>query len=564
MRENINFVGDNGFSMNSLVFKIGIIIITVCIIQGCRPKDGEDDKLNHYAQIDREIEMVSSYDTDKTRRIRELENRLTEHPSPQLEKEITDWLIEEFESYNSDSALYYINKNLVNPIVRENRQLETSLLIKKADIAAHAGLFGEATEILKDINPRGLDSITLENYYSAYCDLYQYQSEYATNSEYAKTHEKLRELYIDSIAMIASPASINYVVNHAASSARNGNFGEAEKMLLEKLDNYNIGNRNYSILSSILADIYKQKGDKENYIKYISNAVISDIRGSIKENMAIRALATECYENGDLERADRYLRQSFADANFYSARMRNAQSSRMLPVIGEAYTTQQKETQHQLRVLVTFVSILAAGFILISIFAFIQVRKVRVINKKTKEMLDEVSTLSNRLKEVNGELSETNRSLQGAYAMQKEYSVLFLEYCSLAISALQQYQQSLKVAAAQGNIETIRKKIDSTTIENKTLGEFYSKFDEAILNLYPNFVEKFNSILKPEERISLKPNESLNTELRVFALIKIGINDSEKIAKFLRCSLTTVYTYRSKTKKKALNPDSFDEDLMKI
>lgn len=335
-------------------------------------------------------------------------------------------------------------------------------------------------------------------------------------------------------------------------------------MLLEKLGNYSSGDRNYSILSSILADIYKQKGDKENYSKYICNTVISDIQGSIKENMAIRALATECYDEGDLERADRYLRQSFADANFYSARLRNAQSSRMLPVIGEAYTTHQKSTQHQLRLLVIFISILAAGFILISIFALVQVRKVRAVNRRTKEMLDEVSTLSSRLKDVNSELSETNQNLQGAYAMQKEYSVLFLEYCSLAISALQQYQQSLKVAVAQGNLETIRKKIESPNIENKTLAEFYSKFDEAILNIYPNFVEKFNSLLKPEDRIELKPKEGLNTELRVFALIRIGITDSEKIANFLRCSLTTIYTYRSKTKKKAINPDKFDEDLMRI
>ena len=179
-------------------------------------------------------------------------------------------------------------------------------------------------------------------------------------------------------------------------------------------------------------------------------------------------------------------------------------------------------------------------------------------------MLDEVSSLSQRLSSVNKELNHTNEELQASNALKGEYAVLFMEYCSLAISALQQYQQSMKVAAAQGNLDVLKKKIDSVNIENKTLAEFYSKFDEAVLNLYPHFVEKFNALLKPEDRIELKPKEMLNTELRVFALIRLGITDSEKIASFLRCSLSTIYTYRSKMKKKAIRPDSFEQDLSLI
>lgn len=534
-------------------------------LQNCGDSNNiSEENQELYEQIDKEIDKAGYYQEEKERRIDNIKERMQKETSPEVKRELTDWLIGEYEAYISDSAVYYINQNLENPSVKKNPNLELGLLIKKADIAAHAGLFGEAAEILENIDKSLLDSILLENYYSAYCDLYQYQSEYANESEYAVNHEKLREQYIDSICRIADPSSINFVVYRAASAARNGDFNEAERMLREKLDKYHSGDRNFSILSSILADIYKQKGDKNRYREYIGKSVISDLQGAIKENMAIRALATECFEEGDLERADRYLRQSFADANFYAARMRNAQSSRMLPVIGEAYNHKQKESNHKLTLFVIFISILAAGFIVISLFAFSQVKKVREINKKTKGMLDEVSALSKKLADVNNELSVTNDDLKSSNAIQKEYAVLFMEYCSLAISALQSYQQSLKVAATQGSLETLKKRIDSANIENKTLAEFYSKFDEAILNLYPNFIEKFNSLLKPEDRIELKPKENLNTELRIFALIRIGINDSEKIAKFLRCSLTTVYTYRSKTKKKALDPDTFDESLMKI
>lgn len=538
-----------------------VISLLGLISLGCEnscPKD------SLYYEIDREIEKVSDYEDEKERRIDNIKERLSKEGSQDVKIELINWLIAEYESYISDSALYYINLNLENPKIRDNKSLETALLIKKADVAAHAGLFGEASDILADIDRQNLDPDLLEDYYSAYCDLYQYQSEYATDSEYADNHARLRELYIDSIGRVAPPSSISYVVNQAASEARNGNFPVAEKMLKEHLEKYRPGERNYSILASILADTYKNNGDVENYHFYIGQSVISDIKGAVKENMAMRALATECYEKGDLERADRYLRQSFADANFYAARMRNAQSSRMLPIIGDAYNAEQKKLNHRLRLFVIFISILAFGFILISIFALFQVRKVRAVNKKTKGMLDEVSSLSQRLSSVNKELNHTNEELQASNALKGEYAVLFMEYCSLAISALQQYQQSMKVAAAQGNLDVLKRKIDSANIENKTLAEFYSKFDEAVLNLYPHFVEKFNALLKPEDRIELKPKEMLNTELRVFALIRLGITDSEKIASFLRCSLSTIYTYRSKMKKKAIRPDSFEQDLSLI
>lgn len=541
-----------------------IFILFLIILVGSCGGRNDKGKKSLYAEIDSEIEKVEEYDRQKESRIATIKENISKETSSTAKRELTNWLITEYEAYNSDSALKYININLENPEVKANPYLETLLLIKKGDVTAHAGLFGEAHDILSKVNKNSLDTVQLEQYYSAYCDLYQYQSEYATDSEFGRTSEQMRQLYIDSITMVSLPTSFNYVMYHAADQARKGDFEDAEELLLDNIKKYKKGDRKYSILTSILADIYLQQNNKEKYNQYIGESVISDLQGAIKENMAIRALATICYEDGDLERADRYLRQSFADANFYSARMRNAQSSRMLPVIGEAYIAQQKQMHRSLTLFIIFISILAGAFIFLSIFAFKQVKKVRANNRKKSEMLEKVSKLTQSLTQVNEELSQANKELKASNALRAEYGILFMEYCSLAISALQQYQQSLKVSAMQGNMKALVKKIDSSTIESKTLSEFYSKFDDAIMHLYPQFVDKFNSLLKPEERILLKPGEILNTELRVFALLKIGFSDSEKIAQFLRCSLSTVYTYRSKMKKKAQNPDTFEQDLMEI
>lgn len=139
-----------------------------------------------------------------------------------------------------------------------------------------------------------------------------------------------------------------------------------------------------------------------------------------------------------------------------------------------------------------------------------------------------------------------------------------MQYCSLAISRLEQYHQSLRVVAAQGSAKALQQKIESADVENKLVNDFYERFDEAILKIYPDFIEKFNQLLQPEYRIAVKNGESLNTELRIFALIRLGISDSEKIAEFLRCSLSTIYTYRSKMKKRFVNPDTFEDDVKNI
>lgn len=521
-----------------------------------------DNKL--YDDIDYEIEQIDRYQGEKEKRLDLLRNQFNNETNNIRKAEIGELLIDEFESYNSDSAIYYVNLNLINPEIAKDRRKIQHLQIRKADITAHAGLFQEAASLLEDVTPEITDTAILRDYYSAYCDLYQYQSEYTIDNEYLPAIEKLREEYIDSLTNVSDPNSITYVVNKAGEESRKGNLIEAENRLLNKINEFKSGDRNYSILASILADVYHNAGDKEKYKYYIGQSMISDLRGSIKENMAARALARICYEEGDLEHAERYLRQSFADANFFAARMRTSQSSRMVPIIGDAYHANQIKTKHSLRAYIIVISILAGILILIIIYTILQILKVKKANKNSTKMLLEVAKLSENLKAMNKEVTNANNELMNSNKIKEEYAGLFMQYCSLAISRLEQYHQSLRVLAAQGNTKNLQQKIDSTEIENKLINDFYARFDEAILKIYPDFIEKFNQLLQPEFRITVRNGESLNTELRIFALIRLGISDSEKIAEFLRCSLSTIYTYRSKMKKRSIDPDSFEDEVKNI
>lgn len=517
-----------------------------------------------YDSVDAEMLRSEIYQNQKEARIAILREELARENDEHIVPAILDRLIGEYESYVSDSALYYVNRSLQAPANADKPHTRASLLIRKADISSHAGLFADAIAIMESVPREHLDSTLLEQYYSTYCGIYQYQSEYDNESEFSEVYERQRALYSDSVAMVAAPGSLNHIITAAPELIRVGMPDSAVSLLRSHLDEYTSGTRPYSILASILANVYKNIGETENYKRYLALSTISDIRGVVKENMAVRELSTVIFEEGDIERANRYLKQSFADANFFAARMRNAQSGRMLPIIDEAYAASQNKMQRELRWQMGAISLLVVILALALILILKQVRAARRAGAKLSQRNEELSGLSEQLREANRALASMNDELKESNTIKEEYAAMFMEYCSSTISTLQQYHQSLRVLAAQSSRTALNKKLESSEMIDTALRDFYSRFDEAILNIYPSFVEKFNSLLKPDCRTVLKSGEFLNTELRVFALIRIGITDSAKIAGFLRCSITTVYTYRSKVRRRALRPESFETEVMTI
>ena len=508
--------------------------------------------------LDAEIEKSKEYEDQKNNRITAYKRDYDLSTDKKHRTELINKLIEEFDEYNADSALYYISYNLKRPAVKDIPGEYTRLLIKKGDVYAHAGLFADAFATLQSIPRDSLTIDLLDEYYTTYCALYQYLTEYTSEHQTALEYDKRRSIYADSLSRVIKPESFNHLVFIMTEKARNGDTDTAIQTISKHLEEFQSGTREYSILASTLADIYKTAGFKDDYKRYLILSAISDIRGAVKENMSFREVATVMFENGDVERANRYLKKSIADANFYSAIMRNAQSIKMLPVIDEAYMSVQNKLTNELRAMVWVSSILLLILLITLVFILKQIKSLRRAKDNISVAAEELSHVSGQLREANHELKVKNDELH-------EYAVLFMEYCSSTISSLQHYQQSLRKLTVQGgNRNALLSKLESTEMVDQLLKDFYRRFDEAILNIYPSFVEKFNKLLKPDEQIVLKSGEILNTELRLFALIRLGIDDNAKAAEFLRCSTSTVYTYRSKTKKRALDPDNFENDVRNL
>lgn len=548
--------------MKSYIFLLIGVILVAC--DGSR-KTGDGDLQELYSSLDAEIDNSKKYESEKNDRIRKLRKEYYQSADETQKTAAINRLIDEFDAYNADSALYYIGLNLRRPAVRAVPGEHTRLLIKRADVYAHAGLFSDALATMASIPRDSLTPGLLEPYYTAYCDTYQYLSEYTNEHETTLFYEQRRSDYADSLSHVISPESFNHLVYVVTEMARNGQTDTAIEVLSKRLGEYSSGTREYSILASILAHIYKTADRRDEYKRSIVLSAISDAKGAVKENMSFRELATIMFEDGDIERANRYLKKSIADANFYSALMRNAQSSKMLPVIDEAYTSVQNELTGRLRSQVWVSSILSVILLITVIWILKQVRSLRKAKDDISRAHEELSELSARLKETNIELEQSNAELHEYNRTKEQYAGLFMEYCSSAISTLQRYQLTLQKLTTQGgNRAALLKKLESSEVADQLLKDFYVKFDEAILNIFPAFVQKFNALLKDGEKIVLKTGEQLNTELRLFALVRIGIDDSAKIAQFLRCSIATVYTYRSKIRKRALDPDNFENEVKNI
>lgn len=547
--------------------KLASLVILLCVlaayVAGCNSaehkKSSELDK--QYKELDSELLRVARYDAMKEDRISALKKQLQNAGNRDSKMEIIDRLIGEYESFVSDSAIYYIGQNIQLASEAGNPHKVEQLKLKRVDVLSHAGLFGDAMSEMKKINKALLDSALLEEYYFVNCGLYQYMREYNTESYFNETADSMLNVYNDSLHMIAASHSLNRITYETNVLIGEGNTDRAQEILLDKMKQYGPGSHEYAILASILAYSYKREGDDVNYQKYLVQSAISDIKNSTKENMSFRELSQALFDEGDIEHAKHYLQKSFDDANMFSARMRTAQSARMLPVIDTAYDDRQEQLQRRLKwaflTAITLAIILAVAALLI----LKQMRRIRKANVEIKSHNEELSKMSQQLSLTNAELAKANDSLKQSDSIKEEYARLFMQFSSLTISNLESYQQSLHNLAVKGQTKELVKKIDNNNLAEHTLKDFYNKFDEAILNIYPNFIERVNSLLQTDAQIVPKPGSKLNTELRVLALIRIGVTDSEKIAEFLRCSLTTIYTYRSKIRKRALNPDTFENDV---
>src|SRR5690606_26294810 len=279
-----------------------------------------------------------------------------------------------------------------------------------------SGMYPESIRVLDSLVKPSLEEQQLVKYYTSYYHTYNEWGEFAAY-DYANSYKQLGSVYRDSLLALLRPGTFDYAIENGWKHIQEGNYERAEEVLFPQLEKVRPETRDYAVITSIVGILYWYLGDMEKHKEYLAMSAISDIKANVKENTSVRSLASILFnEDEELERANRYIKKSLNDANFYNARLRSIQISKLYPVIENAYQLEREQQQKKLRTLLWVISGLSILLLLTIVYIVFQFRKLA---KARREAMD----ANQKLREINRALAETNQ-------IKEEYLGRFLSLCS--------------------------------------------------------------------------------------------------------------------------------------
>jgi len=497
----------------------------------------------------------------KEERILNFKKNQLDNLSKEQEYNYNKTLYTEYQKFNSDSAILYVKKNLVIASELQNADLSNLAQLQLVNLYSSSGKYRESEAILKSINKKTLAKSLLPNYYVVYREFFEHYNANSNSKEYIEQIGKYR----DSLLTVLNPATLDFKINQVQKNIFNGKFTLALKQLSVLLKNTKEKDSQYAMITYLFGKIYEITKQLELRKKYYALSATADIKNAIKDNASLQELALVFYEIGDVDMAYKLTQSAIEDALYCNVQFRTLFMSEIYSIINTAYLEREAQRKSELQLYLLCISLLSVFLILAVIYVYRQMKKVSRIRGELFTTSQKLAELNKDITETNSQLQERNGQLSESNHIKEEYIAHFFSLCSAYINKLENYRVILNKKATAKQFDEIYKILKSTTLVEKELEELYGNFDVIFLNLYPTFVKDFNALLINEEQIVLKQGELLNTELRIFALIRLGITDSVKIAAFLRYSLSTIYNYRTKARNKAaVSRNDFEEAVMKI
>jgi uncharacterized protein YoxC len=470
-------------------------------------------------------------------------------------------LYSQYLKFNSDSAILYVRKNLKIASELQNADLLNLANLQLVTLYSSSGKYRESEAILKSIPKKELPKKLLPNYYSAYREFLEH---YAANSDDVKYIEQINK-YRDSLLTVLDPSTLNFRITRIEKEMSEKKFAAAEKKLLDLLKKAKDDHPQYAMITYLLASIYKETKQLELQKKYYALSATADLKTANKDNASLQELALFFYEANDVDMAYKLTQSAIEDALYCNVQFRTLLMSEVYSIINTVYLEKEAKRKTELQLYLLCISLLSAFLVVAVIYVYKQMKKVSRIRTELYNTSQKLAELNKDITETNNQLQERNAQLSESNHVKEEYIAHFFSLCSAYINKLENYRITLNKKATAKQFDEIYKVLKSTTLVDNELEELYKNFDIIFLNLYPTFVKDFNALLIPEEQIVLKQGELMNTELRIFALIRLGITDSVKIAAFLRYSLSTIYNYRTRARNKAaVSRNDFEEMVTKI
>jgi hypothetical protein len=527
-------------------------ILSLLSLQTVNAQQNDISRL--YDTIDSLIENRKDLFVEKEIRLKVLKDDLQRSTSEDQLFKINERIYDEYMAYDFDSAYYYINKNVERQRALGDADRFAASAVRMAHILAVSGIFNNARLLLNEVRVQDISKENKINYYEQQSELNLFRSEMANFTPLFPAYIDSMQHYRQKILEIAPHDSYNYIFNLATYTCEQGEVDQAIKMLEDYLPQLRQGERHYSVITSTLAYFYTHKNQPETREKYLLLSAISDLRGCILENNSLRELSIILLDRQEYKKAYNYIQLASADAKRYGSRLRSLQVARLTPLITEAYDAERAHTQRRTNILLVVLSVITLLLVAAIIFVLFLIRKRRAVMEKIHAMNLELERRNAVIEKANNEMKESNR-------IKDEYIGRFLELSSNYIQRGEERAKLLNRLARDKKMAELYAELKSTASLNESVRLFYQNFDTAFLNIYPNFIKEVNCLMADGNQFEVDEAHKLTTELRILALIRLGINDNQKIADILRSSITTIYTYRSRLKARARSKDSFEDEI---
>lgn len=503
--------------------------------------------------LDEHIQNKEKYQNIKEEKIKFLKKFLAEssnNANHLFTYDINKKLFEEYKSYTSTAAFDYAYKMIQIAHLLKNDSLLNYAKIDLSFAMLSAGLFKETLDTLHSIDIKTLPIKVKIKYYKVLMRAQFDMSDYSNNEVFGYYYNNEATKCLNELRKLTPKGTADYLSLEGLNLLRLREFKDARAIYEKLLSNYNLSPQQYAVEASSLGHIYQCENMPEKAAILMAKAAMCDLETSTKETLALLNLADYLYKKGHTDQPYLYIKNALDDANFYGAKHRKIKISDILPIIEKKQLTIIKSQNSFFVMYSVIVTVLIIILILFSIIIFFQFKKQR----QSKALLD---SLNKTLIGENNKLSESNK-------INEELIGLFFFTIVNYIKKIETFTVTVDRRLNAKKYDEIKEIINNINISNERI-ELQKNFDEVFFKIFPNFVCKFNDLFNEEDRITLDPNEPMSVELRIFALVRLGISDNEKIAKILNYSVNTIYSYKTKIRNKSIvSNDLFESKLMEI
>ncbi len=412
------------------------------------------------------------------------------------------------------------------------------------------GLFTEAAKVVQGVNTEGVDpEIRRELYYNI-VRYYSDQIDYVNDENYkAQYVEKLRQ-YTDSIQLLSPSEDYYYTYAKSYNALSYGDYAQAIDVLTKFYGSTPCSAHHNSIITFLLADALLKEGDVERGLEYMTLSVGYDVQAAARENRSIKSISEQLFAMGSTKMAERLIEIAFDDAKFYNARHRNLEVNSLLPIINKHKILTISKQRNALYILSAIISILGVAAVAFAVITRKNSRIIKASRHTIEKQLEHIS-------QVNNLLTESNE-------IKEHYIIDSLYKSNEHLKQTEQLLKKIELKVKNRLYDDLRHIYKDFNIKREK-ESFFADFDRAFLNLFPNFIEEYNSLFNPEDRIDTQNSRELPPEVRIFALMRLGITDNERISRFLDLSINTIYTYKTKVKSRSIIPkEEFEKRILQI